>query len=157
MTFNEESKSFASTSYLYLRFQNINDSSITSQINIPVHHVHSLTNDTNVHHIPVTCKYHTGKTLDQVTDMMIANAQNLIITVKPTTQPKPIQRLNRPYVSVQLRIKRGADQASGNSFVIINCSPLSDKNKHRPGIVVLFVIYTMVHGQCYPLRSHKVG
>jgi len=38
--------------------------------------------------------------------MMIANAQNLIITVKPTTQPKPIQRLNRPYVSVQLRKER---------------------------------------------------
>lgn len=28
----------------------------------------------------------TGKTLDQVTDMMIANSSNLIITVKPTNQ-----------------------------------------------------------------------
>lgn len=49
-----------------------------------------------------------GKSLDQVTDMMIANAQNLIITVKPTPQPKQIQRANRPYQSVQLRIKGGA-------------------------------------------------
>lgn len=34
----------------------------------------------------------TGKTLDQVTDMMIANSHNLIITVKPANQlnnPKP--------------------------------------------------------------------
>ncbi|KAL5263308.1 hypothetical protein ACHWQZ_G008628 [Mnemiopsis leidyi] len=54
-----------------------------------------------------------GKSLDQVTDMMVANAQNLIITVKPTTQPKPTQRQTRPFTSVQLRIKRGADQASG--------------------------------------------
>ena len=28
-----------------------------------------------------------GKTLDQVTDMMVANSQNLIITVKPVSQP----------------------------------------------------------------------
>ena len=28
-----------------------------------------------------------GKTLDQVTDMMVANSQNLIITVKPASQP----------------------------------------------------------------------
>jgi partitioning defective protein 6 len=29
-----------------------------------------------------------GKTLDQVTDMMVANSQNLIITVKPVQQPQ---------------------------------------------------------------------
>lgn len=28
----------------------------------------------------------TGKTLDQVTDMMVANSANLIITVKPANQ-----------------------------------------------------------------------
>ncbi|KXJ17872.1 partitioning defective 6 homolog beta [Exaiptasia diaphana] len=42
----------------------------------------------------------SGKTLDQVTDMMIANSHNLIITVKPANQmnnPKPgsaLERLN---------------------------------------------------------------
>jgi len=47
-----------------------------------------------------------GKTLDQVTEMMIANSQNLIITVKPTTnQPKQNMRSHRPYSSVQYRIK----------------------------------------------------
>lgn len=33
-----------------------------------------------------------GKTLDQVTDMMIANSQNLIITVKPSTLPPSTPR-----------------------------------------------------------------
>ncbi|CAG9529869.1 unnamed protein product [Cercopithifilaria johnstoni] len=33
-----------------------------------------------------------GKTLDQVTDMMVANAQNLIITVKPANQQNTLQR-----------------------------------------------------------------
>lgn len=40
----------------------------------------------------------TGKTLDQVTDMMIANSHNLIITVKPANQlnnPKPASALER--------------------------------------------------------------
>ena len=33
-----------------------------------------------------------GKSLDQVTDMMVANSQNLIITVKPASQPPPTPR-----------------------------------------------------------------
>ncbi|CAJ0573265.1 unnamed protein product, partial [Mesorhabditis spiculigera] len=33
-----------------------------------------------------------GKTLDQVTDMMVANAHNLIITVKPANQTNTLQR-----------------------------------------------------------------
>lgn len=32
-----------------------------------------------------------GKTLDQVTDMMIANSQNLIVTVKPASDPVQIK------------------------------------------------------------------
>ena len=35
-----------------------------------------------------------GKTLDQVTDMMVANSQNLIITVKPASQPPSTPRTN---------------------------------------------------------------
>ena len=34
-----------------------------------------------------------GKTLDQVTDMMVANSQNLIITVKPATLPPSTPRM----------------------------------------------------------------
>uniref|UniRef100_A0A8C4TCM4 Par-6 family cell polarity regulator gamma a n=1 Tax=Erpetoichthys calabaricus TaxID=27687 RepID=A0A8C4TCM4_ERPCA len=37
----------------------------------------------------------TGKTLDQVTDMMIANSHNLIITVKPVNQRNNIIRSSR--------------------------------------------------------------
>ena len=35
-----------------------------------------------------------GKSLDQVTDMMVANSQNLIITVKPASAPPPTPRAN---------------------------------------------------------------
>ncbi len=35
-----------------------------------------------------------GKSLDQVTDMMVANSQNLIITVKPSTLPPSTPRTN---------------------------------------------------------------
>jgi len=34
----------------------------------------------------------TGKTLDQVTDMMVANAHNLIVTVKPANQRATLTR-----------------------------------------------------------------
>ncbi|KAJ8273295.1 hypothetical protein GJAV_G00099930 [Gymnothorax javanicus] len=37
----------------------------------------------------------TGKTLDQVTDMMIANSHNLIVTVKPVNQRNNIVRSSR--------------------------------------------------------------
>ncbi|XP_062845438.1 par-6 family cell polarity regulator gamma b [Trichomycterus rosablanca] len=37
----------------------------------------------------------TGKTLDQVTDMMIANSHNLIITVKPANQRNNVMRASR--------------------------------------------------------------
>uniref|UniRef100_A0A8C7PP11 Par-6 family cell polarity regulator gamma b n=1 Tax=Oncorhynchus mykiss TaxID=8022 RepID=A0A8C7PP11_ONCMY len=37
----------------------------------------------------------TGKTLDQVTDMMIANSHNLIVTVKPVNQRNNVVRASR--------------------------------------------------------------
>uniref|UniRef100_A0A914YT79 Uncharacterized protein n=1 Tax=Panagrolaimus superbus TaxID=310955 RepID=A0A914YT79_9BILA len=40
-----------------------------------------------------------GKTLDQVTDMMLANAHNLIITIKPANQRNTLQRGSRPRIS----------------------------------------------------------
>lgn len=40
-----------------------------------------------------------GKTLDQVTDMMVANAQNLIITVKPANQRNTLQRGAHSHIS----------------------------------------------------------
>jgi partitioning defective protein 6 len=44
-----------------------------------------------------------GKTLDQVTDMMIANSSNLIITVKPANQRYNLNRTN------QLNDSRGSN------------------------------------------------
>lgn len=41
-----------------------------------------------------------GKSLDQVTDMMVANSQNLIITVKPASQPPSTPR-NQPQTKKQ--------------------------------------------------------
>lgn len=33
-----------------------------------------------------------GKTIDQVTDMMVANAKNLIVTIKPANQRNTLYR-----------------------------------------------------------------
>lgn len=44
-----------------------------------------------------------GKTLDQVTDMMVANSQNLIITVKPVQQPQGSGTPNMRKASAGLR------------------------------------------------------
>ncbi len=41
-----------------------------------------------------------GKSLDQVTDMMVANSQNLIITVKPASQPPSTPR-TQPMATVK--------------------------------------------------------
>ncbi len=47
-----------------------------------------------------------GKTLDQVTDMMVANSQNLIITVKPASAPPSTPR-------TQPQAKKNSKQGSG--------------------------------------------
>ena len=48
-----------------------------------------------------------GKTLDQVTDMMVANSQNLIITVKPASAPPSTPR-------TQPQAKKSGKQGSGS-------------------------------------------
>ena len=49
-----------------------------------------------------------GKSLDQVTDMMVANSQNLIITVKPASQPPVTPRMT------PLPSKKGKQQFSAS-------------------------------------------
>ena len=44
-----------------------------------------------------------GKTLDQVADMMVANAKNLVVTIKPANQRNSLQR--------QAKAKNGASGA----------------------------------------------
>lgn len=51
-----------------------------------------------------------GKSLDQVTDMMVANSQNLIITVKPSTLPPSTPRTN---TGTMPKTKRGSPPPSG--------------------------------------------
>uniref|UniRef100_A0A1X7VFD5 PDZ domain-containing protein n=2 Tax=Amphimedon queenslandica TaxID=400682 RepID=A0A1X7VFD5_AMPQE len=51
-----------------------------------------------------------GKSLDQVTDMMVANSQNLIITVKPSTLPPSTPRTS---TGTMPKTKRGSPPPSG--------------------------------------------
>ena len=49
-----------------------------------------------------------GKSLDQVTDMMVANSQNLIITVKPASQPPSTPR-TQPLAQAKAAQKPGSN------------------------------------------------
>ena len=55
-----------------------------------------------------------GKTLDQVTDMMVANSSNLIITVKPVNQRNNLSL--KSYTSVRSSQKSTTSLVSGQSF-----------------------------------------
>lgn len=74
-----------------------------------------------------------GKTLDQVTDMMVANSQNLIITVKPASQP-PQTPASMPKAAKRPAGKQGNAQAGltqslkstpqgGGSFPTVSAAP----------------------------------
>ena len=64
-----------------------------------------------------------GKSLDQVTDMMVANSQNLIITVKPASQPPPTP-YTQSFPHNKLAQKGGVDVATGG-----NASPIHSINR----------------------------
>ena len=60
-----------------------------------------------------------GKTLDQVTDMMVANSSNLIITVKPVNQRLTLAPAHRGGVgrnSQMSNISQSSQQSSTKSF-----------------------------------------
>uniref|UniRef100_A0A914DII0 PDZ domain-containing protein n=1 Tax=Acrobeloides nanus TaxID=290746 RepID=A0A914DII0_9BILA len=67
-----------------------------------------------------------GKTLDQVTDMMVANAQNLIITTKPANQRNTLQRGAHQRISASTNQSdaggslggRGGSSSSGNRYAV---------------------------------------
>lgn len=57
-----------------------------------------------------------GKSLDQVTDMMVANSQNLIITVKPASQPPSTPRTSSQSRKMTKSLGGGGAMASpGNA------------------------------------------
>uniref|UniRef100_A0A0N5ARA3 PDZ domain-containing protein n=1 Tax=Syphacia muris TaxID=451379 RepID=A0A0N5ARA3_9BILA len=64
-----------------------------------------------------------GKTLDQVTDMMVANAQNLIITVKPANQRNTLQRGIHGRTS---EWSRASDDISHNEHLSLDDAELRD-------------------------------
>ncbi|XP_072096022.1 partitioning defective 6 homolog beta-like [Mobula birostris] len=66
----------------------------------------------------------SGKSLDQVTDMMIANSHNLIITVKPANQRNNVVRISRTSGS------SGQSTDSGTSHVAYTSSPQIMQNFH---------------------------
>ena len=61
-----------------------------------------------------------GKSLDQVTDMMVANSQNLIITVKPVNQPpatpRPATLTNKKISSTSPRVSTTMGPSGAKSY-----------------------------------------
>ncbi|XP_061772689.1 partitioning defective 6 homolog beta-like isoform X2 [Nerophis ophidion] len=69
----------------------------------------------------------TGKSLDQVTDMMVANSHNLIVTVKPANQRNNvIHRGSR--TSVGSSISFGLNGSTGPALLHDSTSPTSQSN-----------------------------
>ncbi|KAK3525305.1 hypothetical protein QTP86_025323 [Hemibagrus guttatus] len=63
----------------------------------------------------------TGKTLDQVTDMMIANSHNLIVTVKPANQRNNVVRASR----VSGSSGQSSDSSSSSGITSLQSLPSS--------------------------------
>lgn len=55
-----------------------------------------------------------GKTLDQVTDMMVANSSNLIITVKPANQRTVGPPVRRNSFGRNSQVSSGSQQSAGS-------------------------------------------
>ena len=68
-----------------------------------------------------------GKSLDQVTDMMVANSQNLIITVKPASQPPAT-----PRAAPQLVAKKGKQPLSSTSLT--QPKPINSSKNDLPSV-----------------------
>lgn len=68
----------------------------------------------------------SGKTLDQVTDMMIANSHNLIVTVKPVNQRNNVVRSSR----ISGSSGQSSDSSGSGSFPAITHSPSTATVSH---------------------------
>ncbi|XP_061825234.2 partitioning defective 6 homolog alpha-like isoform X1 [Nerophis lumbriciformis] len=69
----------------------------------------------------------TGKSLDQVTDMMVANSHNLIVTVKPANQRNNVIHRGSG-TSVGSSISFGLNGSTGSSLLHGSTSPTSQSN-----------------------------
>lgn len=75
-----------------------------------------------------------GKSLDQVTDMMVANSQNLIITVKPASQPPSTPRMQPP-PQIKPGQKPGTNTipgAKGNNTPSVSSAPPPSSKQSVP-------------------------
>ncbi|XP_007900785.1 par-6 family cell polarity regulator gamma a [Callorhinchus milii] len=78
----------------------------------------------------------TGKTLDQVTDMMIANSHNLIITVKPVNQRNNVIRSSRMSGSSGHSNDSTASHHSlPSAHIVQNYNP-EDESDEEPDIII---------------------
>uniref|UniRef100_A0A0M3IY55 Partitioning defective protein 6 (inferred by orthology to a C. elegans protein) n=1 Tax=Anisakis simplex TaxID=6269 RepID=A0A0M3IY55_ANISI len=82
-----------------------------------------------------------GKSLDQVTDMMVANAQNLIITVKPANQRNTLQRgahtrtSDWSATSEERATMKGAHEGTSKPAAAYNGSDASDQDSDEDVIL----------------------
>ena len=73
-----------------------------------------------------------GKSLDQVTDMMVANSQNLIITVKPATPPPETPRVNTQQGGGgSKRYNPSGSAGGGRSGMLTSSTPSKTSRKDR--------------------------
>jgi|ERR1712130_161074 len=73
----------------------------------------------------------TGKTLDQVTDMMVANSANLIITVKPASQKNNISKNYKKHGITDHYADLGSDSESEDDVVRDMPSPSASGTNRR--------------------------
>lgn len=74
-----------------------------------------------------------GKSLDQVTEMMVANSQNLIVTVKPVSQIQSSDE--KPTTGMEYRASTGKRQPIKNSFSPSHMEPIVDSDEEEGPIV----------------------
>lgn len=75
-----------------------------------------------------------GKTIDQVTDMMVANASNLVVTTKPANQRNTLQRGSQQHDRPSEAFYRGGPGAPSAGYHATNGRSAHYGNNHHAGI-----------------------
>ncbi|XP_078543991.1 partitioning defective 6 homolog gamma [Lissotriton helveticus] len=99
-----------------------------------------------------------GKTLDQVTDMMIANSHNLIITVKPANQRNNIIRSSRMSGSSgQSTDSTASHHSLPSSNALQNCHPDEMESDEETDIVIEGVLEPLHIPKSHSLPSNSLA
>lgn len=75
----------------------------------------------------------SGKSLDQVTEMMVANSQNLIVTVKPVSQAQPNN--DHKNGGMEYRASTGKRQPIKSGFAHPTMEPIVDSDEEEGPVV----------------------